>query len=160
MYPDLNFLDSQSHRLALYCLDWDRNGRVQTIEVSDAVNGTVFDTQNLSSFQGGKYLIWQVKGHIKVKLTHLVGYNAGTDALFFDPIASTSPAPLGGTLANGQFQVRVAGQPGQVFNILSSGDLSNWTQIDTVTLTTTSLNYTDPAGAAMPQRFYRAVLAQ
>ena len=35
---NLNLTDGQSHRIALYCVDWDNAGRSQTVEIRD---GTV-----------------------------------------------------------------------------------------------------------------------
>ncbi len=152
---DLNFVDGQAHRLALYCMDWDRNGRVQTIEIYDGETGTLFNTQNLASFQEGQYYVWEVKGHIKVKLNHVVGYNAETAGLFFDPPASNNN--FASTVSNGQVQLRLNGQIGQTFQILASNDLINWSQIDSVTLSATTQGYSDPSGGASTRRFYRAV---
>ena len=46
--------DGQSHRIALYAVDWDRVGRQQRLDVRDAVTGTLLDTRTLSAFGGGQ----------------------------------------------------------------------------------------------------------
>ncbi len=50
---DLNLTDGRSHRLALYCLDWDGTTRAQAIEIIDAQNGAVLSSQILTTFHGG-----------------------------------------------------------------------------------------------------------
>lgn len=61
--------DPAQHQIALYCLDWDSTSRRETIDVLDA-NGNVLNSQNLSSsFNAGVYLVWNVSGHVKVRVT-------------------------------------------------------------------------------------------
>ncbi|HET6381964.1 MAG TPA: fibronectin type III domain-containing protein, partial [Armatimonadota bacterium] len=73
---DLNLTDGLTHRVALYFLDWEPEGRIETIQIMDAVTGTVLDSENVSSFYGGKYLVWNLSGHVTVTVT-----NAGAPAL-------------------------------------------------------------------------------
>jgi hypothetical protein len=80
---DTNITDSAPHQVALYCLDWDTTNRRQTIDVLDS-NGTVLNTQALTtSFNGGVYLVWNVTGHVKFRLTWNAGYNAVISGIFF-----------------------------------------------------------------------------
>jgi hypothetical protein len=88
---DVNLSDGKSHRIALYCMDWDSNGRVQSISVVDASSGTTLDTRSVSSFSGGKYLVWDITGHARFLVTRTGGPNAVVSGLFFG--ASGSPAP-------------------------------------------------------------------
>ena len=85
---DMNLTDGQTHQVALYCLDYDNNNRSQTIEVLDADTNAALDTQNLSSFQSGKYLVWNIKGHVKFRFTNKAGVNTNTvlGGLFFDVV--------------------------------------------------------------------------
>jgi hypothetical protein len=70
---DVNLTDGQSHRVALYALDWDGAGpRAESIQVIDATSGTVLDTESMSSFQNGKYLVWDLKGHVTIQVSNLV----------------------------------------------------------------------------------------
>jgi hypothetical protein len=81
---DVNFTDGLTHQLALYALDWDFRDRVELIEVRDAVSGTVLDSRTISSFSGGQYLVWAVRGRVTVRVTSISGYETVASALFFD----------------------------------------------------------------------------
>ncbi len=100
---DFHFSDTQTHRVGLYFLDWDRLGRVQTIDVIDSATGTILDTQTLSAFQEGKYLIWDLQGDVRFRLTCVTGPNAVVAGIFFGintaPAVVSAPAfsPAGGT---------------------------------------------------------------
>lgn len=89
---DLRNTDATTHQVALYCLDYDTSGRRQTVEVLDA-NNNVLNTQSLTtSFNQGVYLVWNVSGHIRLRVTANAGLNAVISGLFFGA-ASTAPAP-------------------------------------------------------------------
>src|SRR5207248_1594584 len=100
---DVNLTDGQSHRLALYALDWDRLGRSERVDVLDASSGAVLDTRTLSSFGGGQYLVWNLSGHVQLRLTNLAGQNAVLSGLFFDPpvAAPTVTKPADQTSSEG-----------------------------------------------------------
>jgi len=84
---DVDLTDGQEHRVAVYCLDWDENdGRSQRIEVLDAATNTVLDTRDVAAFSSGRYLTWQLKGHVRIRITHTgsPGSNAVVSGLFFN----------------------------------------------------------------------------
>ena len=88
---DLNFKDGAPHQLAVYCLDWETGGgRTQTISMLDGATNTVLDSQNVTSFQNGKYLVWTLTGHVVLRLTNTGPSNAAISGLFFDPAAGVS----------------------------------------------------------------------
>jgi hypothetical protein len=90
---DISLADGQSHRLALYALDWDGwgGGRSERVDVLDAATGVVLSTQTISSFGQGEYLAWTVTGHVKVVVTNLNGNsNAVVNGLFFGAAVSTT----------------------------------------------------------------------
>jgi len=95
---DLNLTDGHSHQVALYLYDWDRNARIQLMEILDAETGEVLDTQEASDYGEGKYLVWHIRGHVQIRATHIAGYNAIVSALFFDSALqkeqSHSPNPV------------------------------------------------------------------
>jgi fibronectin type 3 domain-containing protein len=91
---DLNFTDGKTHQFAIYCLDWDRNGRSETVEVLDADSGSVLSTRTLSDFGSGKYVVWNIKGHVKVTVTRNSGVNSVVSGIFFDAAGGvTGPEP-------------------------------------------------------------------
>ena len=59
--------------MALYLLDWDSAGRVETVEVRDAVTNAVLDTRTASGFAGGQYVTWTVGGHVIFRVTRTAG---------------------------------------------------------------------------------------
>jgi hypothetical protein len=69
---DMVFNDGLQHQLAVYCLDWDTSIRSERIDILDG-NGVLLNTQTVSSFHNGQYLVWQLSGHVQVKVTNLVG---------------------------------------------------------------------------------------
>jgi hypothetical protein len=82
---DLEFLltDNQVHQLALYCLDWDTNTRIQRIDVFNWTTGELLDTRTIQQFNGGQYLIWNVSGRIVFRITHVEGWNGVVEGIFF-----------------------------------------------------------------------------
>ncbi len=89
---DVNLADGNAHQVGLYCLDWDGEFGVQTIQVTDAVTGTLLDTRSVTNHGSGTYAFWVVTGHVEFLLSHdPVGDLARLSGLFFDPVP-TSPA--------------------------------------------------------------------
>jgi alpha-L-rhamnosidase len=80
----VNLTDSVAHKIALYFLDWDSTSRAQTVEVLDASTNQVLDTRSISGFNNGKYLVWNVKGNVRIRITRTSGANAVVSGLFFD----------------------------------------------------------------------------
>jgi len=83
---DLDFLDSQIHRVAAYFIDWDSVGRLQKIEILDnsQVPPRVLDTRSLANFSGGQYLVWNLTGKVLLRITRTAGPNAVISGLFFE----------------------------------------------------------------------------
>jgi hypothetical protein len=85
----VNMADLAVHQVALYAMDEDSN-RSEQIDVIDAATGQVLDTEQLTDFAGGVYLVWNVSGSVTFKVTCTAGYNAVINGLFFDPVAATA----------------------------------------------------------------------
>ncbi len=81
---DINLTDANTHQVALYALDWDNylGGRAEMVQVMDANSGATLDTESISAFTNGIYLVWNVSGHIKIVVTVSRG-NAVISGVFF-----------------------------------------------------------------------------
>ena len=95
---DLGITDGQTHRIAFYFLDWDGfgspTGRVERVDAQDATTGATLDSRSLGQgngdsnpkdqFTSGKYLIWNVRGHVRFTITNLnTTSNAALSGIFF-----------------------------------------------------------------------------
>jgi TIR domain len=93
---DLGITDGQTHQIAFYFLDWDSygapSGRVERVDAQDATSGATLDSRALGQpngdsnpadrFNNGKYLIWNVRGHVRFTITNL-NSNAVLSGVFF-----------------------------------------------------------------------------
>ena len=57
----------------------------------DADTNKVLDTQKITDFIDGKYLVYQVSGNVKFHLTTQSWQHASLAGFFFDPAASATP---------------------------------------------------------------------
>jgi hypothetical protein len=81
---DLVFNDGQQHQVAIYCLDWDTTKRAETVAIQDANGVPLASTQNVSNFHNGEYLVYQLSGHVQIRVTNISsGGNAVVSGLFF-----------------------------------------------------------------------------
>ena len=82
------------HQVALYFLDWDSAGRTSRVDILDASTGNVLDTRTVSKFSSGQYWIWNLSGHVTVRVTATGGSNAVLSGLFFGgkPAVKAPPA--------------------------------------------------------------------
>jgi hypothetical protein len=85
---DVNLTDGNTHQVALYCVDWESNERAQTIDLLDAASGKVMNSQSISKFAGGQYVVWNLSGHVTIQITRTGGLNAVVSALLFDRASS------------------------------------------------------------------------
>lgn len=81
---DVNLTDDKTHRLALYLVDWDSNERAEDIQIVDAINQHVLDDRQVSKFSDGQYIIWNISGHIQIRVTPTARANAIVNGLFLD----------------------------------------------------------------------------
>jgi IPT/TIG domain/Glucodextranase, domain B len=80
---DVNFTDSNTHQFAIYALDWDNQGRSETIQITSAATGALLDTRTISGFANGIYLIWNISGNITITVSQVSGPNAVISGVFF-----------------------------------------------------------------------------
>ncbi len=96
---DCNLTDGKLHQVSLYGLDWDRNGREENIQVLDAATGGVLDTQDLNAYASGKYLVWNIQGHVIFRVSITSHWtNPALSGIFFDPLPDAA-RPKPGTAA-------------------------------------------------------------
>ncbi|GEM_PF-621042 len=156
-----NLTDGQVHRVSLYFLDWDSQARVEKVEVLDGVTGTLIDARTVSEFEHGRYLVWNARGPIQFRISHVSGGSALVMGLFFDaaPGVQLPNGPLTSVLKpapSGELQVQVKGELGKAYIVEASSDLTAWTPIWSNTLTTSSsVVITDSDARNQSKRFYR-----
>jgi hypothetical protein len=69
---DLNLVDYQQHKVALYFLDWLANNRTENVAILDASSQAVLSTQQVTAYTLGKYLVWNLTGHLLIKITEVI----------------------------------------------------------------------------------------
>jgi hypothetical protein len=79
----------ERHQLAIYCVDWEHNGRGQIAEIWQS--GVLLSSESLTNFQQGAYLVWEVTGPVTVRLCKVSGINAVISGIFIDPPAAPAP---------------------------------------------------------------------
>jgi hypothetical protein len=150
---DVNMVDGKPHQFSIYALDWDGQGRSETVQMVDATTGTVLDTRNVTNFRNGVYLAWNVTGHVKLNVTGTSGPNAVISGVFFGGAVST-PAPVSvvspAISTQPSSQTVIAGQTA-TFSVANTGTapmMYQWNKNGTVISGATSSAYTTPAAAS------------
>jgi hypothetical protein len=154
---DFAFNDANSHQVAIYAMDWDNSGRSERFEVIDPSNNTVLNTVDLTDFSQGKYLIWNLHGNTRIRVTRTSGINAVIEGIFFDAPAHpwTGSLRVLGASPSG-VQLQITGDTGVVYNIQSSIDMKTWTNVGQLPMTASPLTYTDTTVSGQQGvRFYR-----
>lgn len=81
---DIEANDKQLHQIALYFLDWNDKERRSAVEVFDAKTlNLIAPVQLIRNFQKGKYLVFNYKGSIRIRVNHVRGENAAVSGVFF-----------------------------------------------------------------------------
>ena len=101
---DVNLTDNQTHCVAIYGLDWDGNNRSQRVDVYDWTSNILLDSRAISGFNAGQYLVWNIRGHVKLVINKTGGKSAVVSGLYFGgsiaiplstptPTATPTPTP-------------------------------------------------------------------
>jgi len=93
VHINVSMNDGNPHQVSLYFLDWDGSNPGQTVQVTDAASGAVLDTQSISTFGGGKYFSWTIKGSVKFIVTSSGYYSALVSGVFFGAGGTVSHDP-------------------------------------------------------------------
>jgi hypothetical protein len=140
----------------------------------NSLTGTTLFSTNIAGLSPGQSIdvnfIWTVPS-LGNGLTLFAVVNGGTNSLDFNSQNNVMQATIQPNIAvvnvllgpvtllsGGVLQVSMMGLAGQTYLIQASTDLVNWTTLTTLTLTNGTGQFTDPATASYPQRFYRAVV--
>jgi hypothetical protein len=87
MTVDVEVIENQKYKVALYFLDWDRMGRRQAVEVFDLKTlNRIAPVEIVKNFEQGKYLIYDCAQSARFRINQIRGKNAVLNAIFFDPI--------------------------------------------------------------------------
>ncbi|HEU5133270.1 MAG TPA: Ig-like domain-containing protein, partial [Pyrinomonadaceae bacterium] len=93
---EVNLTDGLSHRVALYSVDWDGNNRQQRVDVVDWATNVLLESRTMFSFNGGQYLVWDVRGRVKFIVNKTGGKSAVMSGIYFGgaaPSATPTPTP-------------------------------------------------------------------
>ena len=150
---NINVTDGKLHQLALYALDWDMQGRAETIQIIDTASGATLDSRNIANFSNGTYLIWNISGNITINVTVTSGPNPVISGIFFGGAipANMSMSPPSVNLSAGQsqqFSASVNGGNGNATWTITSVKPSD-AAAGSLSTTTPGL-YTAPAAITTP----------
>lgn len=139
--------DGLTHQVTLYAVDGDSTTRTESVSVPGAA------TQQLSSFSGGAYLVYEVTGTATFTITHTGGgANAVLTAVYFDAgLSATAPPPVTVACPTPVHSATLAWQASPAPGVTSYTVMRNGVQIASVAATAT-LEYTDmnlTAGAVL-----------
>ncbi|HYE31152.1 MAG TPA: fibronectin type III domain-containing protein [Methylomirabilota bacterium] len=155
---ELRLSDQNAHRVSMYFLDWDNGGRAQTVTISDLVTEEVLDTRSVSDFTGGKYLTWDLRGHLKITITKTAGNNALLNGLFFGSAAT----PINNEIklseiayASGNVSFKISGPVGAAIDVEASADGKGWSAVGEGTLVGGSMGFVDSNAGQHSRRLYR-----
>lgn len=81
---DIRFSDGKVHQVALYMVDWDSKIREQLVRITDLETSKIIDQRDVPAFAEGRYLVWNLSGHVSINLNHIAGANAVVSGLFID----------------------------------------------------------------------------
>jgi hypothetical protein len=128
----LNIKGDQPKKISFYCVDWDRIGRRQTVQIVDQESERVLDSREVNNFQDGVYLSYQVRGSVTFKIKATVG-NPVVSAVFFgDQVLSPISTPLRVDLQRGNQEgtaglvLQIRGPGGQRYVLEKSSDFKLW----------------------------------
>jgi fibronectin type 3 domain-containing protein len=157
---DLNNTDTNVHQVALYFLDWgNNNGRAETVTISDVATNTVLDTRSVSSFSGGVYDVWNIRGHVKITFATTAGVNSVLSGIFFGGASSTivPGAPIGLAAQSGYQQIGLTWKPTGIatsYNVYR-GTASAGESATPIATGVTTTSYTDTGITGTTTYYYK-----
>ena len=125
----VNLTDGQAHDLELYFLDWDKAGRSEQVQITDATTGAVLSTTSVSSFASGVYLDYAVSGKVVITITRQAGPNAVLSGLFLDPSQGTTTSAAVASLSESAMSSASAGSAASIEGMGDLPDLMGTTGV-------------------------------
>lgn len=80
----LEFADTSFHRVSFYAVDYDGAGRTQLLEILDGDTGAALDSTEISDFENGMWLHYDLRGDVIVRMTKIAGPNSVLSGIFFE----------------------------------------------------------------------------
>jgi len=89
---------SGSQTVALYLLDYDKQGRSESVAVTDLSNNPLDGPHAVSgtNFANGEYLLWTITGEVHITITLVNGPNAVASGIFFGQNSMMPPPATAG----------------------------------------------------------------
>jgi hypothetical protein len=137
------------------------------MEILDASNNSVLNSQTLTAFTSGQYVVWDLKGHVIIRLTRTGPYNTVLSGLFLDPTPGLASAPISSGLSmpsflwaqrqapqsdNSQFEMILDAGDQPQYEVQASTDLVHWQPIHAAIA---DRRLIDTEAGQFQQRFYR-----
>ncbi len=87
---DLDLADGRPGKVALYF--FDDAIYPQRVSALDSATGQTLDTRTVTNGLGGRYLVWNIQGHVRLRVSNpTVGDQARVNGLFLDPFTNAPP---------------------------------------------------------------------
>jgi hypothetical protein len=134
---DVNLNDGSPHEVALYVVDWDLQGRSETVQVVDASTNTPLASTSISSFTGGAYLVWTISGHVKFNISQNSGPNAVLSGIFFGGTVVPPPPTPSLSITKTHVGHVSQGQQGVLYTVTVTNATGAGATSGTVTVTET-----------------------
>ena len=93
---DVRCSDATFHRMTVYFMDWfsveaqddgddgDLATLTESVDLLDVVSGAVLDHEVVSAFTNGVYAVWDVRGHVRIRISRTGGMPGIASGVFFD----------------------------------------------------------------------------
>jgi hypothetical protein len=80
----VNVVDGNTHSISLCLFDFDHQGRVETVTVSDGFTGAVLDTETFQSFQSPTFATWLISGNVIFTVSPVGATSPVVSGIFFN----------------------------------------------------------------------------
>jgi hypothetical protein len=85
------YLKNGEHRVALYFYDHNKRGRHQKVELLDGHTNAVLVSRSVTDFADGKYLVYDLAGTVKIRMTSEGPDDAVISGIFLGKAARNGP---------------------------------------------------------------------